>query len=759
MFGLGKKEAPPPPYITETNRHPRLTHGRTFRVAQVPSNEMALTNCLITSPSDLGEGEYVICDGRYVFTTKNHPGMSPGCVGASGSAREWAAWSLSQEVLVEPYNPFTQGRGTYLGSMDLEIGFNSRSRTSTDQYDQDALAKWLSGLYQNQMFAPGQRFVMEYKGIVLKLMVKAVQIVELGEKNLEDISVSQSPTARGILTPHTQITFFKAPDSAIKLKASAKRPAQSALLRTNFNLMELGIGGLDEEFSIIFRRAFVSRTVSPALTEKLGIQHVKGLLLYGPPGTGKTLIARKIGELLNARPPKIVNGPEILNKYVGQSEENIRNLFADAEKEYKSKGAESELHLIIFDELDAILKQRGSKNDGTGVGDNVVNQLLAKMDGVEQLNNILVIGMTNRKDLIDEALLRPGRFAVQVPISLPDEKGRLQILQIHTAEMRKNKILAKDISLETLASLTKNFTGAELTEVVNNAASFALTRNQKGTKLQINEDDVHVTMDDFMHALEEIKPQFGVTEDEFKTLLGLGIVSFSPTIDHILSTGQLLVDDVRNNGTAIESMLLYGPPGAGKTALAAAIAMNSQFPSMKVISPKSLAGMSEPQKVAHIQKVFSDSYNAPLNIILLDSIEDLIEWSAVGLRYSNMVLQMIKTSINAAPPAKRQLLVIATTSERKVLESMSLSQRFTKEIPVPNIPSLTELNSLLIKSRSFEQAEAIRIVTAIKDVTNSDLVNVGVKAVLANVRLSKQSADSSSEFIDSMIEVIQRSNL
>lgn len=164
----------------------------------------------------------------------------------------------------------------------------------------------------------------------------------------------------------------------------------------------MGIGGLDSEIGAIFRRAFASRIFPPDLAEKFGIEHVRGngillivvkfykivfynriliigIILYGPPGTGKTLIARQIGKMLNAREPKIVNGPEILNKYVGQSEENIRKLFADAEKEYKEKGDESGLHIIIFDELDAICKQRGSKNDGTGVGDSVVNQLLAKV--------------------------------------------------------------------------------------------------------------------------------------------------------------------------------------------------------------------------------------------------------------------------------------------------------------------------------------------------------------------------------------------
>ncbi len=130
------------------------------------------------------------------------------------------------------------------------------------------------------------------------------------------------------------------------------------------------------------------------------------MLLYGPPGTGKTLIARSIGKMLTEREPKVVNGPEILNKFVGQSEENIRELFADAKADQEKNGDDAGLHIIIFDEIDAICKQRGSTNTGSGVHDTVVNQLLSMIDGVDSLNDVLVIGMTNRKDLLDSALLR-----------------------------------------------------------------------------------------------------------------------------------------------------------------------------------------------------------------------------------------------------------------------------------------------------------------------------------------------------------------
>jgi vesicle-fusing ATPase len=151
-------------------------------------------------------------------------------------------------------------------------------------------------------------------------------------------------------------------------------------------------------------------------------------------------------------------------------------------RQYKEKGDESGLHIIIFDELDAIFKQRGSTNNGTGVGDSVVNQLLSKvfpLCSVDQLNNILIIGMTNRLDMIDEALLRPGRLEVHMEISLPDENGRFQILNIHTSKMRANGVMDRDVDLQELAASTKNFSGAEIGGLIKSATSFAFNRHVK----------------------------------------------------------------------------------------------------------------------------------------------------------------------------------------------------------------------------------------------------------------------------------------
>lgn len=215
------------------------------------------------------------------------------------------------------------------------------------------------------------------------------------------------------------------------------------------------------------------------------------LIIYYQLGTGKTLMARQIGKMLNAREPKIVNGPEILDKYVGESEANVRRLFAEAEEEEKRMGPNSGLHIIIFDEIDAICKQRGSVAGSTGVNDTVVNQLLSKIDGVEQLNNILVIGMTNRKDMMDEALIRPGRLEIQVEISLPDEKGRYDILKIKTAKMSQHGKLEHDVDLYEMAALTKNFSGAELEGLVKAASSSALKRYiHLGTQIKVDPDAI-----------------------------------------------------------------------------------------------------------------------------------------------------------------------------------------------------------------------------------------------------------------------------
>jgi vesicle-fusing ATPase len=284
----------------------------------------------------------------------------------------------------------------------------------------------------------------------------------------------------------------------------------------------LGVGGHDSVLRDLFRRAFASRLAPPEIVKKLGVRHVKGVLLYGPPGTGKTLVARKIAHVLSkGRPPKVVNGPEIFGSLVGQSEGMVRELFEAAESEYRRKKHDSALHVIIFDEIDAICKERGggSSNPSAGgnarVHDSVVNQLLTKLDGLETQGNLLVIGITNRKDLLEPAMLRPGRLEVHTELGLPDAEGRKQILMIHTKSLRENELLASDANISDVATRAVDFSGAELEGLVVSATSFALERviasQAKSDDLDIDatNDDLFaeavITLADFERAMYEMR--------------------------------------------------------------------------------------------------------------------------------------------------------------------------------------------------------------------------------------------------------------
>lgn len=254
--------------------------------------------------------------------------------------------------------------------------------------------------------------------------------------------------------------------------------------------------------------------------------------------------------MLNAREPKIVNGPQILDKYVGESEANVRRLFAEAEEEEKRLGPNSGLHIIIFDEIDAICKARGSVAGNSGVHDTVVNQLLAKIDGVEQLNNILVIGMTNRRDMIDEALLRPGRLEVQMEIGLPNEDGRFQILNIHTRRMREYKKINPDVDNRELAGKTKNFSGAELEGLVRAAQSTAMNRLIKAdSKVAVDPEAMEkllVNREDFLHALEnDIKPAFGTAAEALESYLARGIINWGTPVSNLIEDGKLYTEQAR----------------------------------------------------------------------------------------------------------------------------------------------------------------------------------------------------------------------
>ncbi|KAH8830308.1 vesicular-fusion protein SEC18 [Flagelloscypha sp. PMI_526] len=724
--------------------------GGNYDVVIAPTDDFVYNNCIAVSSSDFRDGEYILIKGQYAFTARTSPQMQPGTIGASQPQRTWAQLSRTGDnVTVTSIPP---NELDYIETVTLEIGFAKKGVLVQEQYSVDDLSKLFLRLYTGLVFSEGQTMVFEYHGNNILAKFKGLTTVQLAEEQRAGRR-SSNPKDRGLLFEKSEVLFTKAPDSDIKLKGSATKAAPNAILQSNFKFEDMGIGGLDTEFSEIFRRAFASRVFPPGLVEKLGINHVKGILLHGPPGTGKTLIARQIGKMLNAREPKIVNGPEILSKFVGQSEENIRKLFEEAEKEYKEKKEESGLHIIIFDELDAIFKQRGSTSGGTGVGDTVVNQLLSKMDGVDQLNNILIIGMTNRKDMIDEALLRPGRLEVHMEISLPDEHGRYQILNIHTANMKKNGVLDDNVNIREIASQTKNFSGAELNGLVKSAASFAFSRHVKvdiftniskpsGLWPGISDDveNLRVNRDDFQSALNDVKPAFGVAEEELAQLIQNQIIEFNDTVREIKKAGELFVKQVKDSDkTPLVTVLFHGPAGAGKTALAAEIASKSEFPFIKLITPENMVGFGELQKVQAITKVFTDSYKSPLSVLVVDNIERLIEWTPMGARFSNAVLQTLLVLFTRKPPKGRRLLILATTSIAPILKDLGFGQQFDTNLRVPPISDVASINEVLKETQFFE-SNTVRREFLPKLIRSGFTAtkNVGIKKLLGMIEMARQ---------------------
>ncbi|EEB10550.1 N-ethylmaleimide sensitive fusion protein, putative [Pediculus humanus corporis] len=723
-----------------------------MKAIRCPTDELALTNCAICSPDDFpATVEHIkIFNGSefFVFSIKFDNSVPSGSIGFSVPQRRWASLSINQDIEACAFNFDLECNSELLSNIVLEADFLQKKSIVKDPYDSDQMAKEFLAQFCGQVFTIGQQLAFSFnEKKPLALVVK-----DMFSVNINVIGAGDTPkpekTNFGKLLGNTVVQFNKAELSNLNLtgKARGQAPRQS-IINPDWDFQKMGIGGLDTEFNAIFRRAFASRVYPPETIEKLGCKHVKGILLYGPPGTGKTLLARQIGKMLNAREPKIVNGPQILDKYVGESEANIRRLFAEAEEEEKRLGPNSGLHIIIFDEIDAICKARGSVAGAAGVHDTVTSRSV----------NILVIGMTNRKDMIDEALLRPGRLEVQMEIGLPDEKGRLQILNIHTSRMREYKKLNEDVDLKELAAITKNFSGAELEGLVRAAQSTALNRFIKATsKVEVDPnaiENLSVNRTDFMHALEnDIKPAFGLSGELLDHLLAHGIINWGKPIARIIDVGRLLIEQAKSleSLSGVVTVLLEGPPNSGKTALACQLAKMSNFPFIKVCSPEDMVGFTESSKCLLIKKIFEDAYRSNLSCVLVDNIERLLDYGAVGPRYSNITLQALLVLLKKEPPKGRRLIVFCTSSRRKVLEDLELLSTFTTTLHVPNITEIDDLVTVLEETNVFSSPDIKSLVKLLQ----GKRLSIGIKKLLALIDMARQTNPNTrvSQFVTTLEE-------
>ena len=245
--------------------------------------------------------------------------------------------------------------------------------------------------------------------------------------------------------------------------------------------------------------------------------------------------------------------------------------------------------------------------------------------------------------------------------------------------------------------------GAEIEGLVKSATSFALNRQVDVTDLSkaIDEESIKVTMEDFVQALGEVKPAFGAVVDALESYRLRGVVDYGARHRHLLASCQTLVAQAGGSeGTPLVTCLLEGAAGAGKTALAATVALESGFPFAKVVSAESMVGFSEAAKCAAIAKVFDDAYKSPLSVVVLDEIERLLEFVAIGPRFSNAVLQTLLVLLKKAPPAGRRLFVIGTTSVGSVMEEMDVAQTFNVALHVP-VLSREEMRTVLGQLGAF----------------------------------------------------------
>lgn len=281
--------------------------------------------------------------------------------------------------------------------------------------------------------------------------------------------------------------------------------------------LEKYVGGISEELKVVTRTICLSRGKLRNEFRIRGLKAAKGIVFHGPPGTGKTTLARNIGKLLNCDGERfqLISGPEIFNKWVGESEANIRKLFKPAKDAWKKKEIDAPMYMIVIDEIDAILPARG-KSSGNSVRDTVVNQFLTELDGLEQFENLICIGTTNRLELLDPAAIRPGRLGIHVKIDFPDRNGRIKIFEIHTRKLKEGNRLV-NVNFSKLADITENFNGADIESVVQQASTYSLERLNK---LEIIDESMiqthgNITHADFERAIQEMSKMIVKTDHNY----------------------------------------------------------------------------------------------------------------------------------------------------------------------------------------------------------------------------------------------------
>jgi transitional endoplasmic reticulum ATPase len=443
------------------------------------------------------------------------------------------------------------------------------------------------------------------------------------------------------------------------------------------------IGGLSEEIRKI--REMVELPMKhPELFNRLGVEPPAGVLLHGPPGTGKTLLAKAVANETDSN-FVLVNGPEIMNKFYGESEKKIRQIFEDA--------AEKAPSIIFIDEIDAIAPKREETRGE--VERRVVAQLLTMMDGLNKRGNVTVIGATNRPNAIDEALRRPGRFDREITFGVPNKKGRLEILKIHT----RNMPLAKDVDIDALAEITHGFVGADLSSLAKEAAMNVLRRMipELNLREKVNLSDellnkLIIYDKDFKEALRIVRPsamrEVLVEKPNVKWEDIGGLENMKQELKEVVEWPMKYSDSFNRMGIkAPKGVLLYGPPGTGKTLLAKAVANETNANFLLVKGPELLSmWMGESEK--GVRKIFEKARQAAPSIIFFDEVDSIASRRGMetqGTRTAERMVNQILTEMDGLEELN-DVVVMAATNRPDILDPALLRPGRFDRILLVNVP-------------------------------------------------------------------------
>jgi vesicle-fusing ATPase len=304
------------------------------------------------------------------------------------------------------------------------------------------------------------------------------------------------------------------------------------------------------------------------------------------------------------------------------------------------------------------------------------------MDGTEELNNILVIGMTNRLHLIDKALLRDGRFELHIEVGLPNRDGRREIFLIHTKEMRDNNKLHPDVmsNLDRYIDIMRNFTGADIASVIQNAQTYAFAQltDPFGNTESINSEEIVVTHEHKMAAISETHPIFGSDTRVINNILPENFQWKDDNIHNVYNqVVQMMTEFVDNDASYIQSVLLTGlDQRCDSSIICAKIAEVSPFPCVKYVAADEFIGMVDHNAASHLKEYFEEVYKSESSLIILDNIEDIICYSPIGPRYNNDTLRSLGVMVTKKPPNRRKIFIVATSASS--LSMLNIPNKFTE---------------------------------------------------------------------------------